>query len=873
MWEAPFYWEGGKQNGARTRHKSVTAGRHHRLLENRGETMGAGSYDPQEIEPRWQRAWEQADLYRADLDGAARPFYNLMEFPYPSGEGLHVGHTYAFGGADTFGRFQRMRGCRFGANRDLFQPMGFDAFGIHGENYALKMGISPAVLIPRNVQRFREEQLKRMGAAFDWSREVNTSDPRYYRWTQWIFLQLYKGGVAYRAFAPVNWCPSCLTTLADEQVTPEGRCERCDTPVVRRELGQWFLRITAYAERLLVFGEGYPQITRSLQRAWIGRKEGAEVEFAVEGSPCCITVFSTRPDTLFGATFVVLAPEHPATLAVSSAEQYQAVATYVQQAKARNEQERVGPGGAKTGVFTGVWAINPVDGRRLPVWVADYVLGTFGRGAIFATPAHDQRDLDFARAQDLPILPVVRPADGQPVTGNQQPATAYEGDGTLVNSGPYDGLPVTEAGQRIVTDLQARGLARPAVAYRLRDWLISRQRYWGPPIPIVYCQHCGEVPVPESDLPVLLPETSNFRPLGTGKSPLETVEEFVHTTCPRCGNAARRETDVSDNFLDSAWYYLRYLGTEFDDRPWDKERLRKWLPVNMYIGGIEHSTMHHLYARFIWKALQDLGHIPADIGAEPFRRLRLHGLIIKDGRRMSKSRGNVVNPDEYIARYGADAWRLYLLFMYPFEEGGDFSDTGIAGVVRFLNRVWRLSRMERNTDDPSAWGSDTVSADAMPLIRAIHQTARKVTRDLDELAFNTAIAALMSYVSVLQEWRLRAPAIVWEEAVRTLLLLLAPLAPHLAEELWAQRGGPFSIHQQPWPSWDEALATEETVTLVVQVDGRVRDRLRAPADIAAEQARDMALGSEVVQRHLAGRALRDVIYVPGKLINLVTSTT
>ncbi len=824
--------------------------------------MSTDSYDPQVIEPRWQRAWAEADLYRTDLDGAPRPFYNLMEFPYPSGEGLHVGHTYSYGGADTYGRFRRMQGF------DVFQPMGFDAFGIHSENYALKVGISPAVLIPQNVIRFRESQLKRMGAAFDWSREVNTSDPAYYRWTQWIFLQLHKGGLAYRAAAPVNWCPSCLTTLADEQVTPAGTCERCDTPVVQKELVQWFLRITAYAERLLDFGPGFSEVTRALQRDWIGRKEGAEIEFAVEhpgpGAGGSITVFSTRPDTLYGATFLVLAPEHPAALEVCAPAERPAVASYIEQARARSGPERMSVE-AKTGAFTGAWAINPANGARLPIWVADYVLGAVGRGAIFATPAHDRRDLDFARAHDLPVIPVVCPPGGDILSCSREVAAAYEGDGTLVNSGPYNGLSVAEAVQRIVADLQARGLARPAVTYRLRDWLISRQRYWGPPIPIVYCGRCGEVPVPEADLPVLLPQTDQFRPLGTGRSPLAAVESFVNTTCPRCGGPARRETDVSDNFLDSAWYFLRYLSTECDDRPWDAARLLKWLPVHSYIGGIEHSTMHHLYARFVWKALQDLGHIPPEIGPEPFVRLRLHGLIIKDGRRMSKSRGNIVNPDEYIARYGADVLRLYLLFMGPFEEGGDFRDTGIVGVVRFFNRIWRLAAR------PSAGRQLSETVDAAPLVRAMHRTIRKVTRDLEALAFNTAIAALMSYVNVLHEWSAHAPEPVWREAMSTLILLLAPFAPHLAEELWARRGGPFSVHRQAWPSWDEALAAEETFTLVIQVNSRLRDRIQVPADIGEEQARALALASEAAQRHLAGRPLREVVYVPGKLVNLVTA--
>ncbi|MGI5915383.1 MAG: leucine--tRNA ligase [Anaerolineae bacterium] len=814
----------------------------------------AKRYDPGEVEPRWQRVWEESGLYRTDLDHAKNPFYNLMEFPYPSGEGLHVGHVYSFGGADAYGRYRRMRG------HDLFQPMGFDAFGIHAENYALKQGVHPADLVPRNVRRFREEQLKRMGAAFDWSREINTTDPEYYRWTQWIFLQLYRGGLAYRAKAPVNWCPSCLTTLADEQVIG-GLCERCDTPVEQRELTQWFLRITRYTERLLDFsGAEFSETTQRLQSHWIGRRRGAEIDFAdADGGPERITVFSTRPDTLYGASFVALAPEHPDLSLWTTPERRSAVERYVQQARRRSDAERMAGSRDKTGEFTERYVINPVNGRRLPVWVADYVLPGFGSGAIFGTPAHDGRDLDFARAHHLPIRPVVRPPDDTPTPPDSE--SAYEGDGTLIHSGPYDGMTVDEAQRAIVADLAARGVARPTMVYRLRDWLISRQRYWGPPIPIIYCSRCGEVPVPEEDLPVRLPYSEQFRPLGTGESPLEAVDEFVHTHCPQCGGPARRETDVSDNFLDSAWYYLRYTSTERHDRPWDNERLMRWLPVHMYIGGIEHSTMHHLYARFIWKALQDLGHIPAELGPEPFRRLHLHGLIIKDGQRMSKSRGNVVVPDEYIDRYGADVLRVYLLFMGPFEEGGDFRDDGIHGIVRFFGRAWRLATAPTKAPQEPR--------DATPLQRAMHRTIRKVTEDMEGLAFNTAIAALMGYLNTLQEWQHHAPEEVWDRALDSFILMLAPLAPHLAEEIWTHRGNPPSVHRQSWPTWDDALTEEETITLPVQVDGRLRHRMAVPADLPEEEARRLALAAEPVQRHIEGRAVRRTVYVPGRLINLV----
>ncbi|MBN1400151.1 MAG: leucine--tRNA ligase, partial [Anaerolineae bacterium] len=601
-----------------------------------GETQSSESYDPARIEPKWQRLWEREGLHKVDLDGAPRPFYNLMEFPYPSSEGLHVGHCYTYGGADTYGRYRRMRGD------DVFQPMGFDAFGIHSENYALKVGQNPAVLVPRNVRRFREEQLKRIGAAFDWSHQVDTSDPPYYRWTQWIFLQLYKGGLAYRDTRPVNWCPSCLTTLAHEQVI-EGRCERCHTPVTQRELTQWFFRITDYAERLLDFsGADFPAMTISLQRNWIGRKKGAEIDFRLAASDQKITVFTTRADTLYGATFLVLAPEHPLATQITTAARQVDVEAYRKRTAQRSEVERLSAGGEKTGVYTGAQVVNPVHGRQLPVWVADYVLMDFGTGAIFGTPAHDQRDLDFARAHGLPVRVVVLPSAAEPVEAEStgaEPVEAYEGEGILIHSGRYDGLSTTEARAMIVADLAAQGQARQTVSYRLHDWTISRQRYWGPPIPMIYCPVCGEVPVPEADLPVKLPVTDNFRPLGTGLSPLASIPEFVNTRCPHCGGPARRETDVSDNFLDSAWYFIRYLYAHRDDVPWAPERLEHWLPVSLYFGGPEHSTMHHLYARFLWKALQDLGQLPRDLGPEPFARLRLHGTIISEGAKMSKSRG------------------------------------------------------------------------------------------------------------------------------------------------------------------------------------------------------------------------------------------
>ena len=668
---------------------------------NAPATGGRERYTPQEIEPKWQARWQETALYRTDLTLAdGRPkFYNLMEFPYPSAEGLHVGHTFTFGGADTNGRFQRMRG------QNVFEPMGFDAFGIHSENYALKMNINPMQLTARTTARYRYEQLGRIGAMFDWDHSVDTSQPNYYKWTQWIFLQLFKAGLAIRKEAPVNWCPSCLTVLANEQVI-DGHCERCGTPVIQRELTQWFFTITKYADRLLdnLAGLDWPDESKVRQANWIGRSAGAQLAFAVDGhAGATIPVFTTRPDTVFGATYVVLAPEHKLVPQITTDEQRHAVEQYVEGARAATEIERTDAGREKTGAFTGAHALNPATGARVPIWVADYVLVQYGTGAIMAVPGHDERDYDFARTFDLPIIEVVGSEAGIA-------EAAYTGPGTLINSGQFDGLGVDEGKAAVTAWLAERGLGEPRVTYRLRDWLISRQRYWGPPIPIIYCDKCGTVPVPEADLPVTLPEIDNFRPTGTGKSPLASVESFVNTTCPECGGPATRETDVSDNFLDSAWYFLRYTSTDFDDRPFDPERIKAWVPVDMYFGGKEHVVMHHLYARFITMALHDLGHLPFE---EPFAHLRLHGFVTKDGAKMSKSRGNVVNPDDYIGRVGSDAFRVYLLFIGPFDQDNDFNDQNLVGVTRFLDRVWRLM-----TDPAPTGGRGDGHAPAAPVRQA-----------------------------------------------------------------------------------------------------------------------------------------------------------
>jgi leucyl-tRNA synthetase len=817
-------------------------------------------YDAQQIEAKWLSRWNASDLASVDLDQAQRPFYNLMEFPYPSGEGLHVGHFYTYSGADTYGRYQRMAGS------DVFQPMGFDAFGIHGENYALKLGENPAIVMPRNMTRFREEQIKRMGASFDWSREVDTTHPEYYKWTQWIFTRLFKGGLAYRALATVNWCPKDLTVLADEQVI-EGRCERCGTIVLKRELEQWFFRITAYAERLLDHSKAeFTEITKILQRNWIGRSEGAQLAFMTEQGNT-LEVFTTRPDTLWGATFMVLAPEHPLVAKLATAPQRSAVDAYVNAARQASQIEREDAGREKTGVFTGAYAVNPVNEERVPIWIADYVLMTYGTGAIMAVPAHDQRDFEFARKYGLPVRVVIQPA------GRELDAAAlteaWVGEGVLVNSGSLDGAPTSESVALTVAWLSEHGLGRKTVSYRLRDWLISRQRYWGPPIPMIHCETHGWQPVPDEQLPVLLPMTDNFRPTGSGQSPLASIPEFVSTTCPLCGGPARRETDVSDNFLDSAWYFLRYLSTEFKDRAWDAERICKWLPVTHYMGGIEHSTLHHLYARFLWKALFDLGDLPREVGEEPFKQLRLHGWILRDGAKMSKSRGNVVNPDEYVRQYGADVMRAHLLFSGSYTEGGDFRDAAIPGIVRFYYRVWQWVSREAATDEDPLTSAGTADRTPGPerAQRAIHGAVKKLGEDLPALRFNTAIATLMETLNTLRGCALTNQD--HAQIARTFVLLLAPIAPFLAEELWEQLGGAYSVHQQAWPIFDPALVSAELVEIPIQVNGKLRERIQVRAGAGEALVTGQALALAGMQKYLIGKQVKRTYYIPNRLLNLI----
>ncbi len=815
----------------------------------------AERYDPSAVESKWQERWEDTELNRVDINGAKRPFYNLMMYPYPSAEGLHVGNVYAFTGADIHGRLKRLQGY------DVFEPIGFDAFGIHSENFALEQGIHPMELIPRNIANFTR-QLKRMGFMYDWYRVVDVTQPDYYKWTQWIFLQLLKGGLAERRQAPVNWCPSCKTVLANEQVI-DGRCERCSTEVSQRYLDQWFFKITNYAQRLLDNLEwiDWSESTKRLQRNWIGRSDGADIDFEVVGHPEeKIRVFTTRPDTLFGATFMVLAPEHPLVARVTTKKQRSKVDKYVKHALAMDlvERRKGGEERQKSGVDTGGKAVNPATGQKISIWVADYVLMEYGHGAIMAVPAHDERDFEFARQYELPIRIVVVPADRyedfDPNAELEAAFTEHTEDEVLVNSGKFDGVPAARAIQEITDWLEAEGRGQAAVNYRVHDWCISRQRYWGPPIPIIHCQECGIVPVPEEDLPVLLPYVENFKPDESGVGPLARSDSFLNVDCPTCGGPAKRETDVSDTFLDSAWYFMRYPSTDLHDRPFDAKRTKKWLPVDAYIGGEEHAVLHLMYSRFITMALHDLGHLPFE---EPYKQFRKHGLIVREGAKMSKSRGNVVIPDEYVEQYGADTFRTYLMFLGPYEEGGDFREQGITGISRFFDRVWDsvvnfdLGDGPPETDD---------------LVHKLHATIKKVTEDVSTLQYNTAIAAMMEYLNVVRAEG-RSPR---RSEVEPLVAMIAPFAPHLAEELWQRLGHKQSIFiGANWPDYDPQLAIADEVDIAVQVNGRLRATVRLPRGASEEEVKTKALAEDGVQRHMDGKQIRKVIFIPDRLINIV----
>ena len=812
-------------------------------------------WDPQALDKKWQERWDRDGLYRVPDDDPRPKWYELTMYPYPSGD-AHIGHWYAMAPADAHARFRRMQGY------NVLHPMGFDAFGLPAENAAIQRGIHPYAWTMANIERMRG-QLRSMGPVYDWSREIVCALPEFYKWNQWLFLQLYKAGLAYRARAPVVWCPSCQTVLANEQVV-DGACERCHTPITRRELDQWFLRITDYTEELLDFGGlvDWPERILTMQRNWIGRSDGVEVGFDISHlglEEKALRVFTTRIDTLYGVTFMVLAPEHPLVPALTAPEQRAEVEAYVEEARRKSDIERLSAEREKTGVHLGTSCVNRVNGEQVPILVADYAVAWYAQGAVMGVPAHDQRDFEFATKYGLPIRVVIAPPDWD----SGPLSEAYIDPGRQVNSGQFDGLPNDRGIEAISDYLESEGWGSRTVTYRVRDWLISRQRYWGTPIPMVHCPACGTVPVPEEQLPVLLPEDAEFKP--TGESPLKYHQGFVNTACPQCGGAAQRETDTMDTFFDSSWYFLRYLSPHDEEQPWDPAVAKQWMPVDQYTGGAEHAVMHLLYARFFIKALRDMGLL--EFG-EPFLRLYNQGHIIAEGAKMSKSRGNVVTPDPYVEALGADVVRTYLMFVGPWDRGGEWSDAGINGVARWLNRVWDLAQR----DPASLSGVSPQSDGTRELQRKLHQTVRKVYGDLDAFKFNTAIAALMELSNSMQRgWEERSVAPkAWRETVQTLLLLLAPIGPHIAEELWERMGNHYSIHSQPFPAWDEALAAEEVITLVIQVDGRVRDRLSIPVSTDEEEAKRLALEQPNVQRYLQGRDVSRVVYVPGRLVNVVT---
>ena len=799
------------------------------------------NYDPASIEKKWQKIWMDTHAFEAENNYTKPKFYGLIEFPYPSGAGLHVGHPRSNTAMDIICRKRRMEGY------NVLFPIGWDAFGLPTENYAIKNKVHPAEVTQKNIDHFRE-QLQKIGFSFDYTREVNTTDPSYFKWTQWIFLQLYKHGLAYKAHMPINWCTSCKCGLANEEVV-DGVCERCGSPVIRKVKTQWMLRITAYAQKLL---DGLDKVdfidkVKVQQRNWIGRSEGAEVDFQLTVPGEKVRVYTTRPDTLFGATYMVLSPEHPLIEKLKDQiTNYDACMAYRQEAARKSDFERAELNKEKTGVqIEGVCAINPVNGREIPIWLSDYVLMTYGTGAIMAVPAHDTRDWEFAHKFGLPIVEVVAGGD------IEKEAYTDIQDGVMVNSGFLNGMKVAEAKKAIIDYLVEKGFGERKVNYKLRDWVFSRQRYWGEPIPMIHCDKCGMVPVPEDQLPVLLPNVKNYEPTDDGESPLSAMTDWVNTTCPCCGGPAKRETDTMPQWAGSSWYFMRYCDPHNDKELASKEALAYWLPVDWYNGGMEHTTLHLLYSRFWHLFLHDIGVVPAP---EPYQKRTSHGMILgENGEKMSKSRGNVINPDDIVRELGADAFRLYEMFMGAFDQAIPWSTNGAKGCRRFLDRVWKLQTMVTPEEGYSA-----------DMEAEMHQTVKKVSEDYEKMKFNTAIAAMMTLVN-----DFFAKGKVTRGELRTLLLLLNPVAPHITEEMWENQGFGAPIHHQKWPTWDEAKMKKAEVEIAVQVCGKVRGRIMIPADMTKEQAEKELPERDDVKALLAGKTIVKVIFVPGRLLNIV----
>ncbi|WP_432733894.1 leucine--tRNA ligase [Clostridium perfringens] len=807
------------------------------------------------IDKKWQDKWAESGLYKFDPNKEGEKLYVLEMFSYPSGSQLHAGHWFNYGPVDSWARFKRMQGY------NVFQPMGFDAFGLPAENFAIKTGIHPQDSTIKNIAKM-EEQLKAMGAMFNWENEVVTCSPEYYKWTQWLFLKLYEKGLAYRKKAPVNWCPSCQTVLANEQVV-DGSCERCSTEVTKKDLTQWFFKITDYADELLdkLDGLDWPEKTVSMQKHWIGRSTGSQVNFKVKDSDLNFDVFTTRVDTLCGVSYVVLAPENPLVDEIVSAEQKEAVENYKEEAKKQSDIERQSISREKTGVFTGAYAIHPLTGKEVPIWVGDYVLATYGTGAVMAVPAHDERDFAFAEKFNLPINRVIEAKDGSETT------LPFCEHGILVNSGEFDGLTTAEAKEKIVEKLASLGLGEKKVNFRLRDWLVSRQRYWGAPIPVVYCEECGIVPVPESQLPVELPYDVEFAP--DGKSPLAKSEAFVNTTCPHCGKPAKRETDTLDTFVCSSWYYLRYPDNKNTEAPFNPELINKMLPVDKYVGGPEHACMHLLYARFITKALRDMGYLNFD---EPFTSLTHQGLILgPDGLKMSKSKGNTISPDDYIKEYGADVFRMYLMFGFAYTEGGAWSDDGIKSVNRFVERIERIIDTAREAISKGENNKTTMDKAEKELNYWRHNTIKSVTDDTDKLQFNTAIARMMEFINALSKYTQEKEMNLdfLKDVVSDYLRLLAPFAPHFSEEQWNLLGNSYSIFNEAWPKFDPKALVKDEVEIAIQVNGKIKNKIMVSSDLDEEGIKAAALADEKIIASTEGKTVVKVIVIKGRLVNIV----
>ncbi len=827
-------------------------------------------YPFREIEAKWQAVWEETRLFKVSEDPSRPKYYCLEMFPYPSGQ-IHMGHVRNYAIGDVVARYKTMR------SYNVLHPMGWDAFGLPAENAAIEHGVHPAVWTQENIAYMRA-QLRKMGLSYDWDREVTTCDPEYYRWEQLVFIEMVERGLAYKKLSTVNWCPGCQTVLANEQVEA-GRCWRCDAEVSPKEIEGWYFKITDYAEELLAWCDrltGWPERVLTMQRNWIGRSEGAELDFPLKGQDGTIRIFTTRPDTVYGATFMLLAPEHPLVRElVRGTPREGEVLGFVERTVRQDKLRRTAVETAKEGVFTGAYAVNPFTQEAVPIWVANFVLLEYGTGAIMAVPAHDQRDFEFAKAYGLPIRVVIQNPEGGLDAAFMAEAYVDSEAGTMVNSGQFSGLPAADGRRAVTAYAEKRGWGKRTINYRLRDWGISRQRYWGAPIPILYCERCGTVPEKPENLPVVLPR--DVRITGKGGSPLADVPAFVHASCPRCGGRARRETDTMDTFVESSWYFVRYCSPAEGRGMADPAAVRYWMPVNQYIGGIEHAILHLLYARFYTKVLRDLGLFEAD---EPFENLLTQGMVIKDGAKMSKSRGNVVDPDELIATYGADTARLFCLFAAPPEKDLDWNDRGVEGAFRFLNRVWRfvLAHLdELRTAAPRAEGG--LSEEGRRFRRATHETIQRVTDDIeDRFHFNTAISAIMELVNALHAFETESLDRVGQgerrallrEAVETVVLLLAPFAPHISEELWSRLGDQGSVFRRPWPTADPAAMTREELLIVVQVDGRVRSRLTVEAGIAEEALKAQALADQRVQTWLRAREVERVVVVPGRLVNIVT---